>query len=373
MQLRADASGRPPRPHPRPVIGGLGPYIQGKSELPGGGEPIKLSSNESSHGPSPRAVAAYHAAAAELHRYPDGAQTELREAIAAAHGLDREHIVCGNGSDELLGLLIRAYVGPGDGLLMSENHFVMCRVHGAMQEADIVLAPEKDYVSDVDALLERINANTRMVVIANPNNPTGTYLPGSELRRLHSGIPADVLLVLDNAYAEYVTRADYTSGLDLVHSHDNVVVTHTFSKIYGLAALRIGWACCPAQVIEVIQRIRSPFNANRAALAAAAAAVQDRAHIENVRDYNHRWLQKISGTLAELGLKIIPSAANFYLISFAGHAGKNAADAARYLEEQAILTRLFADRDGNGLLRITVGLDHENRAVLKALADYMAR
>ena len=359
-------------PKPRAGVLTITAYVQGKSVLPETPDPIKLSSNESSFGPSPKAVEAFKSEANSLHRYPDGSQSKLREAIAEVHGLDVNKIVCGNGSEELIGLLVRAYIGPGDELLLSENHFVMCPIYGRTQDADIVFAPEKDYVIDVDAMLERLSVKTRMVIIANPNNPTGTYIPGSELRRLHAGIPSDILLVIDNAYAEYVVRDDYETGIELVKQYENVVVTHTFSKIYGLSGLRIGWIYCPDHVIDVIQRIRTPFNTNCAALAAAAAAVMDTEYIAMVRGHNNQWLQRITDELTSIGLKVIPSVANFYLISFEGHADKSAVGAAKYLEFKSIIPRTVDNSESDDVLRITVGLEQENQAVLQALTEYMA-
>ena len=221
-------------PQPRAGVLRISPYVQGKSTIEGYDEPIKLSSNESSYGPSPKAVSAYIAASAVLHRYPDGGQWALREAIAQVHGLDPANIVCGNGSEELLGLMIRAYAGDGDEVLLSENGFVMCSIYTHAQGATPVFAPERNYCIDVDALLSRVTPRTRIVCIANPNNPTGTYISRGAVRRLHARLPPGVLLILDGAYAEYVMQADFDAGEDLVKDFANVVMTRTFSKIYGL-------------------------------------------------------------------------------------------------------------------------------------------
>jgi histidinol-phosphate aminotransferase len=353
-------------------VSALAPYVQGKSALAGIADPIKLSSNESALGPSPAAIEAFHAVAADLHRYPDGAQTALREAIAEVHGIEPERIVCGNGSEELLSLLIRAYVGPGDELLLSENHFSMFAIHGRTQGATIVIAPERDYQMDVDALLAKVTARTRAVFIANPNNPTGTYLAESGVRRLHAGLPAEVLLVLDGAYAEYVTAADYEAGAGLVRQFDNVVATRSFSKAYGLAGLRIGWCYAPAHVVDVIQRIRTPFNTNRAALAAAAAAVRDQALIARVREHNARWLERMTTELGALGFAVVPSVTNFYLLDFSRSPGLTAQDAAAHLERRGIIPRKVTAGQQENVLRITVGLDHENEAALAALREYAA-
>ncbi len=346
-------------------------YQPGKRTLGAGGTPMKLSSNESSLGPSPAAMAAYLAAAPELHRYADATQSELRAAIAEVYGIPVQRIVCGGGSDEIIDLLIRAYVAPGDELLLSENHFVMCAVHGRTQGARIVLAPERGYDMDVDALLARVTPATRMVAIANPNNPTGTYLPRNEIARLHAQLPGDVLLLLDGAYAEYVTAADFDPGHGLVAAAQNVVVTHTFSKIYGLAGLRIGWMHGPDAVVDVIERIRSPFNASVAAQAAATAAVRDREFVHRAREHNSRWQARLRDELGALGIHVVPSVTNFYLLRFDGAAGKDAGAAGAWLEARGIIPRAVMTGDTANVLRISVGNDTENAAVIAALTDFM--
>jgi len=361
----------PTRPEPNPGITGLPKYQPGKRELAGGAPFIKLSSNESAFGASPAAIAAYHALAPELHRYADATQRELRAAIAQAYGIEARHIVCGNGSDEIINLLVRGYLKAGDEMLLSENYFVMFEVHGRTQGARIVLAPEQDCNMDVDALLARVTPATRMVAVANPNNPTGTYLPRSEIRRLHAGLPVNVLLVLDGAYADYVTAGDFDPGFGLVDASENVVVTHTFSKIYGLAGLRIGWAYAPEHLLDVMERIRSPFNANAAAQVAATAAVRDQDFVRRAREHNTRWLERLRSELSALGIGVIPSVANFYLLRFHGKSGKNARAAAAWLESRNIIPRLVMTGDADNVLRITVGLDAENEAVIAALTAFM--
>lgn len=332
---------------------------------------IRLSHNESSHGPSPEAVAAYRSAAGRLNRYPDGAQYELRRALADVHKLDIDRIICGSGSEELLGLLIRAYLGEGDGLLLTEHHFTMCSVYGRTQGVNITQVPVDDYRVNIAAILEQISAGTKMVIIANPNVPAGTCLAGEEIRELHNGLPGDVLLVIDGAYMEYAAPAVAADCINLASASENVVMTRTFSKIYGLAGLRIGWAYCPARITGVLQRIRSPFNTNSAALAAAAAAVRDTGYIDGIREKNAASLGRISAALTAAGLRVIPGVANFYLVSFAGSEGRNAADAADYLRSRGIMPRPVNRSDTEDVLRITVGNDFENDAVITALTDYM--
>ncbi|MGI9288976.1 MAG: histidinol-phosphate transaminase [Pseudomonadales bacterium] len=354
---------------PRPGILKIANYVPGKSKIEGITQPIKLSSNESSHGPCPAALEAYKMAADRLNRYPDGAQGELREAIAGTLNLDADRIICGNGSDELIQLMVRAYVGEGDEALLSTNGFVMSNIHCLSQGANLIIAPEKHYRIDVDAMLDRATDKTRFCTIANPNNPTGTYINGDELRRLHAGLPKDCLFLIDDAYAEYVDREDYEDGTALVDQFDNVVMTRTFSKIHGLPSLRIGWAYCPAVVIDIVQRIRSPFNTNAPALAAAAAAIQDTDYVAKISKHNAASLHGITEALTALGIEVIPSVANFYLMRFADDGGKNGTDAAAFLQSRGIIPRPAGGSDQ--FLRITVGLDQENDAVITALTDYM--
>jgi histidinol-phosphate aminotransferase len=347
----------------------LAPYQQGQSAIEGVAQPIKLSSNESSQGPSPRAIAAYQQAGLHLNRYPDGSQWGLRQAIGTAWGLDPRRIVCGNGSDELIQLMARAYVGDGDEALLSENGFVMSHIHCTAQGASLVIAPEAQYRVDVDAMLARVTGKTRFCTIANPNNPTGTYLSENELRRLHAGLPDNCLFLIDAAYAEYVTAPDYAAGAALVDEFDNVVMTRTFSKIYGLSSLRIGWAYCAPAVFDLVQRIRTPFNTNGPALAAAAAAVADDAYIAGIRDHNAGWRARISDFLTGLGIEVVPSQANFYLLRFPVSGGKSGTEAAAFLQSRGIIPRPAGGSDQ--FLRITIGQDHENEAVLQALEEYM--
>jgi histidinol-phosphate aminotransferase len=344
------------------------PYRQGKSEIPGRDDVIKLSSNENCFGPSEAAKKAYHGAAAHLCRYPDGTQSALRHAIAKVHDIDPDRIICGNGSEEVIGLLIRCYVGKDDELLMPENHFLMCSIYGKGQGAKIVLAPEKDFTVDVDALLERISAKTRLIALANPNNPTGTYLPSSEIQRLIDNVPNHVLILLDGAYAEYVDKTDYDDGLGRAEPSANIVVTHSFSKVYGLAGMRIGWGYGPAPVIEVLNRMRTPFNTNSPALAAAAAAMGDQAYVKHVREHTARWQEHLREEFTRLGLFVVPSVTNFYLLDFSSVPGKTANAAAAFLEENGIIPR---PGNEDRFLRITVGTDAENQAVLEAMARYL--
>ena len=260
-------------PVPGPGILDIAPYVPGEAKAEGVARPIRLASNESALGPSPMAIAAYRALADEIHRYPDGGSVDLRAALGRYHGLDPERIVCGAGSDELIALLIRAYAGVGDEVLYSRHGFLMHPIGARSVGATPVAVPEQDLTADVDGFLARVTDKTRIVFIANPNNPTGTYLSAEQLARLHRGLPRHVVLAIDAAYAEFVNRNDYEPGIALVNRADNVVMLRTFSKIYALAGLRLGWAYCPPAIADVLNRIRGPFNVSLAAQAAGVAAV----------------------------------------------------------------------------------------------------
>lgn len=367
--VKKDAAMLTGGPEPLARLNAIAPYQQGKSAIEGKSSVIKLSSNEGCFGPSPAAVVAYKKIADELHRYPDGSQTSLREALAEVHGLDPDRILCGNGSEEIIGLLMRCYVGEGDELILSENHFVMCSIYGKAQGARIVLAPETDFTTSVDEILQRISPKTRMIALANPNNPTGTYVTAREIERLIQAVPKNILILLDGAYAEFVEESDFDAGDQWVESSENVVMTRTFSKMYGLAGLRVGWAYGPPAIIEVVNRIRTPFNTNICALAAAEAAVRDNDHVQRVIEHNTRWQNRFRAELGSLGIFVVPSVTNFYLMHFEDLPGKSANEAGKYLQEQGIIPRPASD---DRCLRLTVGNDQENEAVVRALTAYVA-
>ena len=356
---------------PRQGILDIAPYVPGKSALADGGPAIKLSSNETPFGPSPRAVEAYLASAKTLSRYPDGSARPLREAIAKLYGLDPARIVCGAGSDELLGLLGTAYLGPGDEAIYSRHGFLVYRIVILARGATPVVAPEKDLTADVDEILARVTPATRMVYLANPNNPTGTYLTFDEVKRLRAGLPDDVLLVLDAAYAEYVRANDYESGIELVATTSNTVMTRTFSKIYGLASLRIGWAYCPDAVADALNRIRGPFNVSGPAIAAGVASLEDRPHMQRAADHNEIWRGRMAEDLAALDLAVTPSAANFLLVHFPRANSHSAVEADKFLQSRRIILRRVEEYGFPDALRMTIGTEDENLAVLDALKAFM--
>jgi histidinol-phosphate aminotransferase len=358
-------------PQPRPGVLAIDPYVPGKSEAPGAAKLYKLSSNETPLGPSPKARAAYLAVADRLHDYPEGSAAGLRDAIGRAFGLDPDRIVCGAGSDDLLNLLARAYLADGDEAICTTHGFLVYPIATLGAGAQPVVAPENNFTADVDTILGAVSRKTKLVFLANPNNPTGTYLPFDEIKRLHKGLPPHVLFVLDAAYAEYVRRNDYEAGIELVATSDNVVMTRTFSKIHGLAALRLGWMYGPAHVVDAINRIRGPFNVNTAAMMTGIAAIEDTAHQERAREHNTRWLAWLLAEIPKLGLKVTPSVANFVLIHFPDSKGRTAKDADAFLTKRGLILRHVAAYKLPNALRMTVGSEEANRLVVKALAEFM--
>lgn len=357
-------------PTPRPGVMAIDPYVGGKSALPGQARVIKLSSNEGALGPSPRAMAAFAKLADKLHRYPDGAVGDLRIAIAERFGLKSAQIVCGAGSDELIALLTKAYAGPGDEVLYSQYGFVMYPIATHAAGATPVSAPETGFRTDVDALIAKANARTKICFVANPNNPTGSYITGAELKRLRAGLPTHTILVIDAAYAEYVSRNDYSGGIDLVDAHDNVVVMRTFSKIFALGGLRLGWAYGPAGIVDVLNRVRGPFNVSSAAQAAGIAALEDFAFSDRARSHNDVWLPWFTGEVTALGLEVLPSVGNFALVRFP-QGDKNAANANTHLQGDGIIARAVANYGLPDYIRFTIGTEEEMRLVVASLAAFM--
>ena len=360
-------------PVPQPGILEINAYVPGESSIAGNLEPIKLSSNETPLGPSPQAIAAYKAAADSLALYPDGGACDLRRAIANRYGLDADRIVCGSGSDELINLLAHAYIGPGDEAIYTEHGFLMYKIATLSSGGRPIPVAEKNYRADVDAILAAVTARTKMVFLANPNNPTGTYLRHDEVRRLQQALPGRVLLLLDAAYSEYVRRNDYEAGLELVATTGNTVMTRTFSKIYGLAALRLGWAYCPAAIADVLNRVRGPFNVTAPALAAGVAAVADRAHVDSAVAHNEKWLPWVATEIERLGLQVTPSVGNFLLVHFPVESARNAAAADAFLKRNGIILRRVAAYGLPGALRMTIGTEGDNRRVVAALQQFMER
>ena len=359
------------RPIPRPGLLDIAAYVGGEARIEGVARVIRLASNESALGPSPKAIAAYKAAAADMFRYPDGHSVALRQAIGRRYGLDPARIVCGAGSDELLHLLASGYAGYGDEVLYGRHGFAIYPIAAQTAGAKPIAVPEKDYTFDVDAALARVTERTRVVFIANPNNPTGTYISRDELKRLHAGLPRSVLLVIDAAYAEYVTRNDYEPGIAMVDAFDNCVMTRTFSKIYAMGGLRLGWCYCSSAIVDVLDRIRGPFNVSSAAQEAGIAAIEDVAAVDRAREHNEIWRPWLMRELQALGLELTPSIANFVLVRFPGKP-HDAVAAFDHLRSRGILTRYVAGYGLPDWLRITIGTEEEMRAVVAAVAEFMA-
>lgn len=359
----------PDRPRPQPGIMKIAPYQPGKSQAAPGVTPVKLSANESPLGASPAALAALQEADRHPEIYPEGTSRMLREALGEVHGLDPERIVCGNGSDDLLHLLAQCYLGPGDEAVMSRHGFNVYPIVTQGASAEIVMAPERDYQADVDALLGAVTPRTRVMFLANPNNPTGTYLSGEEVERLHAGLRPDILFVLDSAYAEYVTAEDYDVGIALVNRAGNVVMVRTFSKM-GLAASRIGWMYGPEHVVDVVNRIRGPFNVNRAAQSAGAAAARDLAFTARLRDYNRHWRQWLTRALAGNAIRVIPSEGNFVLALFPDAAASRAAFKALF--DQGLIVREIGVYGIDNGLRISIGPEAAMRRLVDVLKQFGA-
>ena len=366
------SSQRGDRPQPKKGVMEIHAYKPGSDKANPNVKLHKLSSNETPLGASPAAIDAYEQASKSLEIYPDGSATKLREAIAQSHGLNADNILCSNGSDELLGLLASIYLSPGDEGIFTQHGFLVYKIQILAAGGIPVMVPETDLRASVDAILDAVTERTKIVFLANPNNPTGTYISDSEVRRLQEGLPPHVLLVIDAAYAEYVRRNDYASGIELVSSNQNVAMTRTFSKIHGLAALRIGWMFAPAHVVDAVNRVRGPFNVNAAAIAAGTAAIQDRAHVDAAISHNDHWLPRLTQELEKIGLKVTPSVANFVLIHFpTGDAKISATSANDYLIDRGFVLRMVGAYGLPNALRMTVGSEESNLGVINALTSFM--
>jgi len=357
----------------QPGIMDIAPYVPGLATAPVSGPIAKLSSNETPLGTSQLAIEAYRASAPELHRYPDGSAKKMRGAIGHQFGIHPDRIVCGNGSDDLIYLLTGAFSGVGDEVLFSRYSFAMYQIAAQSVGATPVEAADEKLGSNVDNLLNSVTSDTKICFLANPNNPTGTYLSCAELGRLRLELPDNILLVIDAAYAEYMRQADYSNGMELADNYDNVVVTRTFSKIYGLAALRLGWLYGPPEVVDVLNRTRCPFNVSEAAQAAGVAALQDQAFVEAAVQHNELWRPWLESELTKVGLTVHPSAANFVLVSFKGKTAGTAQRAYEYLLENGVIGRSLGGYGLSEHLRFSVGLEDENRKLVELLGCFERR
>ncbi len=352
--------------HPQPGILDIALYEGGKAHVAGVANAVKLSSNENPFGPSDKAKDAFQRSVHSLHRYPNTDHASLRQAIAETHDLDPARIICGAGSDEIITFLCQAYAGPKDEVVFTEHGFLMYRISSMAVGATPVEVAERERTADVDAILAACNRRTKLVFIANPNNPTGTMISPADMARLAAGIPSQSILVIDGAYAEYVDG--YDGGAALIESRGNVVMTRTFSKIYGLGGLRIGWGYGPAEIINVLNRIRGPFNLSTSQLDAAEAAVRDRDHVNRCRSENTRLRHWLAEALAALGVPSDTSLANFVLARFADASEAEACDA--FLQKQGLIVRRVSGYKLPHCLRITIGDESSCRRVAHAMAQF---
>jgi histidinol-phosphate aminotransferase len=360
-----------PRPAPKPGILDITPYKPGKSTAEGVAHPVKLSGNENILGCSEAARAAYVEAATQLNLYPDGRGAVLRTAISARYRLEPERLVLGCGTDEILHLINQVFLEPGDNIVQGQYAFGAYGIGARACQAEVRSAPEPNYRIDVKAMLALVDERTRLVFVTNPANPTGTFNTEAELRRLHEELPPSVTLVIDAAYAEFCTDPTFTDGLDLARRAQNIIVTHTFSKIHGLAALRVGWAYAPAPIADAIDRIRPPFNVSAPGLSAAVAALADEEFQARSLAHVERWRPWLAQQLGGLGLAVTPSGANFVLVEFPRTPGKTAAEAEAFLAHQGLIVRGVANYGLPNHLRITLGLEEHNRALVDHLTAFL--
>lgn len=357
-------------PAPKPGILEIAAYVGGKSRIEGVAEPMKLSSNENMLGAGQKAREAYEAAVRNIHVYPDGRATKLRTAVADHHGLEPERLIFGNGSDEVFALLNQCYLTPGDNIVTGQYGFLAYRISALANQASVRLAPEPAFKATPEALLAEVDDRTRIVYVSSPSNPTGSYNTGDEIRRLHAGLRPDILLVVDEAYAEYVTEPDWETSFGLARDSANVVVTRTFSKIHGLGGLRIGFGYAPLKVAEAVDRIRLPFNVSVPGIEAAVAALGDEAHQQASRDLVHSWRPRMTQAIRGFGFEVLPSAGNFVLIRFRDPDQAQRANA--YLNSRGVIVRPVGGYGLPEALRITIGTEDQNRAVLDALSEFAA-
>jgi histidinol-phosphate aminotransferase len=360
-------------PQPKPWIMAIAPYVPGRSSTDDGRKVIKLSSNENPLGTSKEAIVAFTEHKLDLERYPDASAADLREAIAAKYDLDPARIIYGTGSDEILHLITGAYAGHGDEVIHVKYGFAVYEIAARRVGATVVAAPDKDYATDVDAVLACVTEATRIVFIANPNNPTGTFTPQSEIARLHAGLPPHVMLVIDQAYGEYIEAEDDDYGLYMARTLPNVIITRTFSKIYGLAAERIGWGYGSAEAVSAMHRIRAPFNITSAGQAAAIAAIKATGFVDHSRAHNKQWRAWLADEIMSLGnagLRAVPSKANFLLVLFEG--ALTAETAYKKLMDHGYITRWLPGQGLGQGLRISIGSEAETRGVAEALRAIVA-
>ena len=362
-----------PRPTPKPGILEIAAYKPGRAHAEGVVNPVKLSANENILGCSDVARAAYVEAAGKLALYPEGHANILRHAISEKYGLEADRLLFGCGSDEIFQILNQVFLEPGDNIVQGEHGFAAYAIGARACGAEVKMAPEKNFTVDVDAMLAAVDERTRVMFVANPANPTGTWIAASEIRRLHENLPPSVVLVLDGAYAEFLTDPNYSDGIELARQAENVVVTRTFSKIHGLASLRVGWAYMPAAMANAADRIRLPFNVNIPAQLAAVAALGDDDFQERSRALVEQWRPWMAQQLGGLRLDVVPSGGNFVLVGFPPEPGKTATEAEAFLASKGLLVRAVTNYGLPDHIRITIGLEEHNRGVINTLSEFLGR
>ena len=351
---------------PKPIKFKVERYIGGLSQFKKIENSIKLSANESALGPSPKAIAAFEKEKNKILKYPESDSKFLREILSEKFNIDSKRIICGSGSDQIFDLTCRLFLKPGDEVIVTEFDFIMHRMYASLCGAKIVLAKEKDFQASVDEILKKVTNKTKIVFIANPNNPTGTYLPKNEMINLRKKLKSNILMVVDDAYFEFLNSDDFKSGLDLFKDSNNVLITRTFSKIYGLAGLRLGWGYSSKEIIDAMYQIKPPFNVNRAALAAGVEAIKDIEWIKRAIEHNTLWSKKIFSVLRGCNIKTNGPSANFFLMNF-GETEVNSDEAFEKLANKRLILRKMTQYKIAGSLRVTIGNKEANEHFIESV------
>tara|TARA_Y100000310_G_scaffold82815_1_gene79406 strand:+ start:114 stop:1193 length:1080 start_codon:yes stop_codon:yes gene_type:complete len=355
---------------PKPIKFRVERYIGGLSQFNKIDNPIKLSANESALGPSPKAIQAFENDKNNIFKYPESDSNSLREVLSEKFNIDSKRIICGSGSDQIFDLTCRLFLESGDEVIVTEFGFIMYGIYASQHKAKVVLAKEKNFKASVDGILEKVTNKTKIVFIANPNNPTGTYLSKDEMLNLRKGLKSNILMVVDDAYFEFLNSDDFTSGLELFKDFANVLVTRTFSKIYGLAGLRLGWGYSSKEIIDAMYQIKPPFNVNRAALAAGVEAIKDKEWIKKAIEYNALWSKKIFSVLKEYNIKANEPAANFFLINF-GETKINSDEIFEKLASKRLILRKMTQYKIPNTLRLTIGNKEANEHFMQSIRSIL--
>ncbi len=355
---------------PKPIKFKIERYIGGLSQFKEIDNPIKLSANESALGPSPKAIQAFENDKNKIFKYPESDSNSLREVLAEKFNIDSKRIICGSGSDQIFDLTCRLFLQPGDEVIVTEFGFIMYGIYASQHKAKVVLAKEKNFKASVDEILEKVTNKTKIVFIANPNNPTGTYLSKDEMLNLRKRLKSNILMVVDDAYFEFLNSDDFTSGLELFKDFSNVLVTRTFSKIYGLAGLRLGWGYSSKEIIDAMYQIKPPFNVNRAALAAGVEAIKDKEWIKKAIEYNTLWSKKMFSVLKKYNIKVNEPTANFFLINF-GEIKISSDEIFEKLASKRLILRKMTQYKISNALRLTIGNKEANEHFIQSIGSIL--